>query len=157
MHQRYHWTTLRSVSRHLIPLRSDAKRRDWHGRGMRGPVLVPGIPAWRTRSDQFDQALAAEIAAYRRLHPTALARLDFGVLDVPEYEPAPWEHGVPLARLLPFERPAKITGRIIFYRMPILRAAARHGDTRMFLHMVVTEQLASALGRDPDEFDYLNR
>lgn len=155
MHTKYHCITLMRMSRHLIPLRSGARRRDRHGRGVRGPVVPPTLPAWRTRSDRFDQALAAEISAYRRIYGHEMSHLDFGVLEVPEHDPAPWEHGVPLARFLPFERPAKITGRIVFYRMPILHAARREPDPTYFLHLVVTEQLAAALGRSPEDFDYL--
>ena len=84
-----------------------------------------------------------------------MAHIDYGVLDVPESDPAPWERGIPLARYLPFERGAQITGRIVFYRMPILQAAKRTLDPRVFIHDVVTEQLASDLGRPAEEIDYL--
>lgn len=99
--------------------------------------------------------VSAELDRFRATWGEDMARFDFAVLDVPEYDPAPWEAGVPLARFLPFERPAKILGRIVFYRMPILQAARRSGDVALFVHAVVTEQVAGALGRDPEDIDYL--
>ncbi|MCI1674861.1 MAG: metallopeptidase family protein [Ancrocorticia sp.] len=139
----------------VIPLRTHARRRDRHGRGLRGPVIPFTVPAWRTRADKFDDVLAYDLGVYRQILGSEMAHLDFGVLDVPESEPAPWEDGVPLARFLPFERPAKITGRIVFFRKPIEMAAARTAEPRLFIHDVVTEQLAAALDKDPEQIDYL--
>ncbi|WP_460998181.1 metallopeptidase family protein [Trueperella pyogenes] len=135
--------------------RSHTRRRDRHGRGIRGPVLPAAVPAWRTRSDEFDDLLAWYLGTYRRRLGTKLDRFDFAVMDVPGYDPAPWEERVPLARYLPFERPAKIHGRIIFYRMPILHALRREEDPRLFIHNIVTSQLASALECFPEDIDYL--
>ncbi|WP_241969066.1 metallopeptidase family protein [Trueperella bialowiezensis] len=113
------------------------------------------VPAWRTRADQFDDLIAWEIGEFKKHLGRRIDRLDFGVIDVPGSEPAPWERGVPLARFLPFERPAKIHGRIVFYRMPILRAMNKEPDPRMFIHVIVTSQIASALEVPPEEIDYL--
>ena len=143
------------MPRSYIPSRGHARRRDRHGRGLRGPVIPFSVPAWRTRADEFDDVVAADLAQYRRILGDEMAHIDYGVLDVPESDPAPWERGIPLARYLPFERGAQITGRIVFYRMPILQAAQRTLDPRVFIHDVVTEQLASALGRPAEEIDYL--
>lgn len=141
----------------LLPLRSKARRRDRHGRGLRGPIIDGHLPAARTRADKFDDLIGYDLATFRAHLGSKMKHLDFGVLDVPETDPAPWEHGVPLARYIPFERPAKITGRIVFYRLPILQAAKRAPDPHLFIHDIVTEQLSSALGRDPEEIDYLRR
>lgn len=138
-----------------IPRRSHASRRDRHGRGPRGPILPMTIPGWRTRSDQFDDLLGWELGEYSRHLGPVLDRYDFAVMDVPGADPAPWESGAPLARYLPFERPAKIHGRIIFYRMPILNAMRSHPDPRMLIHSIVTSQLAAALNRLPEDIDYL--
>ncbi|WP_246462275.1 metallopeptidase family protein [Trueperella pecoris] len=138
-----------------MPRRSHARRRDRHGRGFRGPVLPMSVPAWRTRADEFDDLLAWDLGTYRRHLGNKMERFDFAVMDVPGHDPAPWEEGIPLARFLPFERPARIHGRIIFYRMPILSALRREADPRLFIHDVVTSQLATALGCMPEDIDYL--
>ena len=136
--------------------RSHARvRRDRHGRGLRGPILDPQLPAWRTRAQMFDDIIAWDLGTFRRYLGDRLEKFDFAVLDVPHSDPAPWEEGVPLGRFLPFERPAKIHGRIVFYRMPIIQAASRDPHPRMFIHYVVTNQLASALGERPEDIDYL--
>lgn len=140
-----------------IPHRGHARRRDRHGHGIRGPVIPNGLPAWRTRTDKFEDILALEILTYQTQLGKELAHVDYGVLDVPEVDPAPWEAGIALARFLPFERPAKITGRIVFYRMPILAAAAKSEFPRMVIHDIVTEQIANVVGRPPEEIDFLNR
>ena len=143
------------MSRSLIPLRTNARRRDRHGRGLRGPVVPFTVPAWRTRADVFDDLLATDLAEFKRRLGERMAHLDYGVLDVPASEPAPWEAGVPLARFLPIDRPGRIAGRIVFYRLPILMAANRTDTPQWFIHDVVTQQLASALGVGPEDIDYL--
>lgn len=138
----------------ILPSRSDARRRDRHGRGLRGPVIPMIMPAWRTRSDKFDDVIAWEILMYREHLGERLDRYDVGVLDVPTHDPAPWEDGVPLARFFPFERPARIHGRLIFYRMPILRAAQRNPFPRWVIHEVVTSQIATVLDESPEDIDF---
>lgn len=139
----------------IIPRSQRSRHRDRHGRGLRGPLLSPGIPAWKTRAEQFDDAVAREITTYQKYLGPRLTKFDFAVMDVPQQDPAPWEDGVPLGRFLPFERPSKIHGRILFYRMPIIEAASKEPHPALFLHQVVTEQIALALGVDPEEIDYL--
>ena len=130
-------------------------RRDRHGRGMRGPTLHPALPASRTRAQMFDDVIAWDLGTFRRHLGDRMEKLDFAVLDVPRSDPAPWEEGVPLGRVVPFERPSKIEARIIFYRMPIIEAASRDPLPRLFIHSVVTNHLASALGEHPEDIDYM--
>ncbi|XCB29537.1 metallopeptidase family protein [Arcanobacterium hippocoleae] len=131
------------------------KRRDRHGRGIRGPVIPAAVPAWRTRADIFDDIISYEIGTYRRYLGKKLDKFDFAVLDVPQNDLAPWEDGVPLGRFLPFERPAKIHGRLLFYRLPIMMAARREPSPSLFIHGVVTNQIAAALDTLPEKIDYL--
>lgn len=138
-----------------IPRRDKAPRRSRHGRSLRGPVIPPSVPAWRTRADKFDDAVASDIAQFRLFLGTKLDHYDFAVLDMPEKAPAPWEKGIPLGRFFPFERPAKIHGRIVFYRLPILSAARQESNFSLFLHQVITMHIASALNVDPQAIDYL--
>lgn len=83
-----------------------------------------------------------------------LAVYDIGIMEVPESDPSPWEDGVPLSRYIPFERPYRLRGRIIFYRLPILNAARRTPHPRLFIHSVVTRQIASVLEVPPESIDY---
>lgn len=137
------------------PSSSGRRRRDRHGRGARGPLLGPHLPAWRTRADRFDDLIALEVDALNRHLHGKLDVYDVAVLDVPESDPAPWEDGVPLSRFLPFERPGKIHGRMIFYRLPILQSVTRYDAPRLFIHDVVVDQVAATLGEDPEDIDYI--
>lgn len=130
-------------------------RRDRHGRGLRGPILHPAIPAWRTRAERFDDMISMEVATYRRVLGDVVDRFDYAVLDVPEADPAPWEDGVPQARYFPMPD-SRVEGRIVIYRRPILHAAPSPAHVSLLVHAVVTQQLANALGRSPEEIDYHN-
>lgn len=130
-------------------------RRDRHGRGIRGPLMPPSLRAWRTRQDIFDDQVSSEMTQYRKLYPNELAPYDIAILDVPLYDPAPWEEGVPLSRILPFEKPSKLHGRIVFYRRVILASASTRAELTATIHEIVTEHVAHILGRFPEEIDYL--
>ncbi|MCI7551156.1 MAG: metallopeptidase family protein [Actinomycetaceae bacterium] len=138
-----------------LPSRTGSRRRDRHGRGLRGPMIPVTLPAWRSRSEMFDDVISWDVRTFRKFLGSRLDHFEFAVLDVPHSDPAPWERGVPLGRYFPLERPSKIHGRIIFYRMPIVDAASKEYDPRMFIHGVVTEQIANALGVLPEDIDYL--
>lgn len=132
------------------------RRRDRHGRGIRGLVVHRSVPAWRSRAQKFDDIIAWDLGTFRHHLGERMDRFDVAVIDVPHSDPAPWEDGIPLGRVIPLDGPNKIEARIIFYRMPILQAARRQAHPRMFIHRVVTNHLASALGEHPEDIDYLN-
>lgn len=131
-----------------LSVRSRARRRDYHERGLRGPALPQTLPVWKTRSENFDALLARELAFYRRLYPEKLGFIDYGVLEVPESEPAPWEKSAPLSRFIPAAHPGSDGGRVVFYRRPILHAAQGESLAE-FIHTIVVEQLAAILDCDP--------
>ena len=125
---------------------------------MRPAAIVTGVaPAGRISPSPSPAGAhgPASLSTTKKRLGRAMARIDFAVMEVPGGDPAPWESGVPLARYLPFERPAKIHGRVIFYRMPILSALRTDPDPRMLIHSIVTSQLATALNRMPEDIDYL--
>lgn len=133
-----------------LTVRSRARRRDYHGRGMRGSAVPRTVPAWKTRSETFDVLLARELAFYRRLYPEKLSHIDYGVLEVPEGEPAPWEKSAPLSRFIPAAHSGGDGGRVIFYRRPIIHAA-REANLAQFIHTMVVKQLAAILDCAPHE------
>lgn len=150
MHLSYHYDRVKGVSDQPSNMRSSLHRRDYHGRGMRGPLLPRAVPARKTRAELFDTLLAHELAFYRRLYPEKLGFIDYGVLEVPESEPAPWEKRAPLSRFIPSAHSTTDAGRVVFYRQPILHAARRDGEVLAeFIHTVVVEQLAAILNCEP--------
>ncbi|MFD6134715.1 metallopeptidase family protein [Isoptericola sp. NPDC056618] len=129
-----------------------ARRRDRRGRGVRGPLLPPGMPAYRTRAEQFDDLVLDVVELLQRRWGPQLAGTEFAVEDVPPSEPAPWESdGVPLGRCFPAEagRPA----RVVVYRRPVDFRAADDADRADLVRDVVVEQVAHLLARTPEEID----
>lgn len=84
-----------------------------------------------------------------------LETIDFGVEDVPAAQPGGAEEladpsGVPLARVwLASEGGSKV----VFYRRPMEVRAAGPAELADFVHDVVVEAVARALGLDPDTVD----
>lgn len=77
-------------------------------------------------------------------------RVEFGVETVPPSEPAPWEPGVPLARLFPADQGQ--SARIVVYRRP-LELRAEDDDLHALIRDVLAENVAHILGRRPEEID----
>ncbi|MGO0575123.1 metallopeptidase family protein [Ornithinimicrobium panacihumi] len=123
-------------------------RRDRHGRGMRGPLAWPPLPAMISRGARFDEMVldAAETVERRLGQPLGI---ELAVEDVPPSDPAPWEHGVPLGRLFPAER--SLPARLVVYRRPITQRALDDADLAAVIYEVVAEQVARMLGRDPED------
>lgn len=136
-----------------IPQRAHGRRRDRHGRGVRGPLFPPVMPAHLTRSERFDQ-LVADFASHLVRHHRALRSVEFGVEEVPPSDPAAWEREtVAVGRYFPEDRPLRIPARIVIYRRPILTRALGPEDLSDMVRMVVTEQAAEALGMRPEDVD----
>lgn len=131
-----------------VPLR----RRDRRGRGIRGPLLPPGMPAHRTRAERFDDLVLDAVDVLQRRWADQLSRTEFAVEDVPPSDPAPWETGgVPLGRCFPAE--AGQPPRVVVYRRPCEVRAADLEDLADLVRDVVVEQVAALLARSPEEID----
>ncbi|MEJ9077997.1 metallopeptidase family protein [Gordonia malaquae] len=144
------------------------RTRDRHGRGLRGPFLPPGIPARKTRSDEFDRAAVDAFAELDAKWHDALKGLDVAVDDIPRMLPrgnAPedWESvqwpdevtadgPVPLARLMRAgtDTQGKPTrAQIILFRRP-LELRALDDDLAELLREVLIQQVATFLGIDEE-------
>ena len=127
-------------------------RRDRHGRGLRGPLAWPPVPAMATRAQRFDE-LVLDVASRMEHHAgPALGGLEFAVEDVPPSDPAPWESSeVPLGRL--FAAQGKMPARIVVYRRPVETRAPEPRDVPALVHDVVVEQVAHLLGLAPEQID----
>ncbi|GAA5027374.1 metallopeptidase family protein [Terrabacter aeriphilus] len=135
------------------PPRTPARRRvrDRHGRGRRGPLAWPPVPAMTTRRDAFDDYVLDAAARLEATCGRAFPTVEFAVEDVPP-GPAPWDHReVPLGRLYPATegRPA----RIVVYRRPVETRVTDRRDVAALVADIVTEQVAGLLGVSPEELD----
>ena len=76
------------------------RRRDRHGRGLRGVLAPPGVPLHRSRAERFDDLVLQAVARLEPRWEAHLAGVEFAVEEIPpadELTPGP----VPLARLEP--------------------------------------------------------
>ncbi len=160
------------------PKKGQIRRRDRHGRGLRGSLVPPGVPLHRTRSERFDDLILLAVSQLEPRWEAELAAIEFGVEEVPPIlpdldDPDP----VPLARLEPgsapggrpdsagpappprqrdgfdhraaFGRPA----RIVIYRRPLLARADGEEELAELVLDVIVEQFAHWLGVDPQTVD----
>ena len=135
-----------------VPAPTPARRRDRHGRGLRGPLLPPILPAWRTRAERFDELVTSAADDLARDWPQ-IARIQFAVEEVPPSDPAPWERGAVLGRGFAAEPRAGLLARVVVYRRPVTSRAADEEELADLVRRVVVEQVALMLGRRPEEID----
>lgn len=134
----------------LVP--ASTRRRDRHGRGLRGPLLPPHLPAWRTRAERFDELVVSAAEDLTRRW-SQVGSIQFAVEDVPPSDPAPWEHGVVLGRGFAARPRAGLPSRIVIYRRPVASRAQDDAELAELVRRVVVEQVALMLGRGPEEID----
>jgi predicted Zn-dependent protease with MMP-like domain len=136
------------------------RRRDRHGRGLRGRLVPPEVPLYRTRSQQFDDMVLDAVARLEPRWGSELAGIEFAVQEVPEADELDDEFGsLPLARVVPGSpdsrnprQPATAT-RIVVYRRPLLARAEDDDELSDIVFDVVVEEFAEILGLDPESVD----
>jgi predicted Zn-dependent protease with MMP-like domain len=118
---------------------------------MRGPLLPADLPAARSRAERFDDLVLDAVERLERRWHDQLAEIEFAVEDVPPADPSPWEHGeVPLGRFFPADR--SLPPRVVVYRRPV-ETRTEEAELAALVHEVVVEQVASALGVEPEKVD----
>ena len=139
-----------------VPLESSQRkrRRDRHGRGLRGPLLPPTLPGWRTRAERFDELVLAVVERLERHVGPELDGVEFAVEAVPPSDPAPWEVGaVPLGRYFPASPAAGLSDRIVVYRHPVIARAQTPEEIALLVRDVLVEQIAHLLSGSPEDID----
>lgn len=135
-----------------LPAGGRPRRRERHGRGLRGALAPASLPSHRTRAEQFDDLVLDAVEQLERRWSEQLAGVEFAVEDVPPSDPAPWEHGeVPLGRLFPAT--GALATRIVVYRRPVETRAGERSVLGPMVHEVVVEQVAHLLGVEPSAVD----
>jgi predicted Zn-dependent protease with MMP-like domain len=141
------------------------RRRDRHGRGVRGPLAPAGSPLYRSRSERFDDLVLAAVAQLEPRWEAELSGVEFAVEEVPANDlppdglPSDDCDPVPLARLDPAwshtsdpDQPAR-PARIVLYRRPLLARADGEDELSELVLDVVIEEFAKLLGIDPQIID----
>lgn len=128
--------------------------RDRHGRGRRGPAVLPsayGPPRLRTASDRFDDLVLAVVTDIESRWERHLGLVEYAVEDAPQV-PDDWDSGtVPLSSLVRGSggRPT----RLVVFRRPIEHRSETRSDLEALVLTVVVEQVAELLGVDPQVVD----
>ncbi len=139
------------------PARSFAqRRRNRHGRGLRGPLLQPGLPGARTRREKFEDLVVDSAERLRELWSAQLANVEYLVEEVPENLEALIASGAqsPLGKYTAAE-PGPAHPLIVIYRHPVEALCDSPGQVRELVHEVLIEQVAGLLNIDPDTVDPL--
>jgi predicted Zn-dependent protease with MMP-like domain len=140
--------------------KTQIRRRDRRGRGLRGRLVPPTVPMYRTRAEQFDDIVLDAVARLEPRWEAELSSVEFAVQEVPDAEElADDVSEIPLARVIPGapddgdpNRPPPPV-RIVIYRRPLLARVENDDELSDLVFEVVVEELARALGIDPDSID----
>jgi predicted Zn-dependent protease with MMP-like domain len=136
------------------------RRRDRHGRGLRGLLVPPDVPLYRSRAERFDDLVLMAVAQLEPRWEAELSGVEFAVEEIPPELPlADDPEPVSLARLEPAtadtgtpEHPAE-PARIVLYRRPLMARAEGDDDLGEIVLDVVVEEFARLLGVDPQVVD----
>lgn len=136
-----------------------SRRRDRHGRGLRGPLALPGPLTRRPVSPPqpadkvgfFAAAVHESVDRIARHCPDALVGVTFGIEDVPFLETAWSGNDVPLAAALSGDETRM--SQVVVYRRPLEHRAASRRGLRILVHRTIVEQLAALTSRSVDELD----
>ncbi|QNG19440.1 metallopeptidase family protein [Rhodococcus triatomae] len=153
----------RGARRRPVTTRS-AERR---GRGIRGSVFPPEVPAHRSRAEKFDQLVLEAFAPIDERWRERLVKLDIAVDEVPKVraldpDSVTWppevvaDGPVPLSRLVPAgvdRHGATTRARIVLFRRPLEQRAGDPDDLTDLVHEVLVQQVGTYLGVEPDVID----
>ena len=140
------------------PGRSFARRRrNRHGRGLRGELMLPTHPGYRTRSDRFDDMV---LDSAQRLHDLWGKTLD-GVRFAVDEIPPQLEQLVADAGAAPMGSYTAATADegpvITLYRRVVEQGCASREELQDLVHDVVVEHTAEMLGVAPETLDPVYR
>ncbi|OBJ71093.1 metallopeptidase family protein [Mycobacterium sp. 1274756.6] len=134
---------------------------------MRGPLLPPTVPGWRSRAERFDMAVLEAYEPIEQRLGSRIAELDIAVDEIPRISPRDPENvqwppevvadgPIALARLIPAGvdvRGNATRARVLLFRKPIERRAKDSEDLTDLLHEILVAQVATYLDVDPSVID----
>ncbi len=135
------------------------KRRDRHGRGLRGPLasanLLTGQPvALRHRarpSEFFVECLRSSVGRTAQHCPRALVGVDVGFEDVPSNLQSWHSNQIPLAAAIPAT--ADSYAQVVLFRRPLEHRVSSRSELRTLVQRTLAEQLSALTGIGLDELD----
>jgi hypothetical protein len=147
--------------------RSTGKKLSRRGRDMRGPLLPPTVPGWRSRAERFDMAVLEAYEPIERRWQERLSGLDVAVDEIPRIsakdpESVQWppevvaDGPIALARLIAAGvdvRGGATRARVVLFRKPIERRAKDTVELAELLHEILVAQVATYLDVEPSVID----
>lgn len=128
------------------------RRRDRHGRGIRGPLAPPQVPLARSRAQRFDDLVLDAVARLERRWAAELSSVEFAVEDVPPVDA--WTRPGDPIPLAEYRAPAgDAPARIVVYRRPLEIRVNDDGELASLVHDVTVEGVADMLGLEPETVD----
>ena len=137
------------------------RRRDRRGRGLRGRLVPPTVPMYRTRAEQFDDIVLDAVARLEPRWESELSSVEFAVQEVPDAEELGDDRRRDPARA-GYPRGRRIAGtpivwrppvRIVIYRRPLLARAENDDDSATWCSRSWSRSSRGALGIDPNSVD----
>ncbi|MEO8329459.1 MAG: metallopeptidase family protein [Candidatus Nanopelagicales bacterium] len=142
-------------------MNSPRVRRDRHGRGLRGPLAPPFVPALSSRAAHFNDIVLSAVERLELRWPDELETVEFAVEDIPPHRLllTAWEQReVPLAstsRAVALKSSSDVSRphQVTFYRKPIELRCADHDELIALIRDVLAEQIARLLDKHPEDID----
>lgn len=116
-----------------------------------GPLSPTGVPAHRTRRQQFDDLVLDAVTDLETRWRAELHGVEFGVEEAP-WLPEDWRlRVVPLSTLV--RGNARSPTRIVVFRLAVQQRAHGTAQLERLVRDVLVARVAELLGREPDEVD----
>ncbi|MDN5754907.1 MAG: metallopeptidase family protein [Micrococcaceae bacterium] len=133
----------------------EERRRNRHGRGLRGNLMHPGLPGSRTRADRFEDLVTESAERLELLWGQPIASMEFTIELMPrstslDYSQASGRR-VPLGRT--WGATPRRLARVVVYRRPVEELADSPLLLPEVVHLAVVELVAELLLREPEEID----
>ncbi|GAB3273987.1 hypothetical protein GCM10027449_11790 [Sinomonas notoginsengisoli] len=129
------------------------RRRNRHGRGLRGDILPSVLPASRTRAERFEDWVFDAADRLQDLNGSKLDGVEYAVEEIPPgLEQMLREGGRPPQGQYTPGAPGRAP-RITVYRRVVETGAASPAELQDLVHDIVVEYTALMLGVAPESLD----
>ena len=128
--------------------------RDRRGRGLRGPMAMPGplsprsVPAHRSPRESFDLLVGDVLGALDHHFTAEPDHVDIVVEEAPLLPPE-WTDEVPLSILV--TRPS--AARVVLVRLPITHRCGNKADLEDLVWSIILDRLGEVWHLSPDDLD----
>ncbi|MGJ3189784.1 metallopeptidase family protein [Paenarthrobacter nitroguajacolicus] len=133
------------------------RRRNRHGRGLRGELMLPNLPGFRTRSERFDDMVLDSAERLQDMWGKQLDGVLFAVDEIPPNleQLVAAGNAAPMGSYTPGGRGE--APMITVYRRVVEQGSATREELQDLVHDVVVEYTAEMLGVPPETLDPVYR